>query len=319
MTERQFNTNIKIVRSDNTLELESDVSRSEFFSSHGILHQTMCPHTPQQNGIVERKHKHLLETCRALLFQSYLPIRYWGECLLTTTYLINRFLSEILSFKTPYEILFGNFPSYTHLKSFGCLCFVSTHPNNRNKLQPRAEICIFISYPFGKGGYKVLNLKAKQISISRNVIFHEHIYPFAPQKHDNFIFSPTTPDSTTDQSIPISHQVPISPASPSAKSHVSSRSPAITTIPNSSSSSPGYISQPLIPDSTPENMFPVDSLRDDSSLIQELRRSQRIHKLPTHLNDYILNAICHTNVTDDCFNSTVSVPTISFSALSATN
>lgn len=273
MAKRQFNTKIKIVRSDIYLELGRGLSHSELFSSHGILHQTTCPYTPQQNGVVERKHKNLLESCRALLFNhiflldigkniySLLPIQLIG------------FLLESLVLKLPMRFCLGKLLHILISNPLDvCVQYIHTLTVETN-CNLEQNFAFFIGYPFGKKRYKVLNLKTKQISISRNVIFHEHIYPFSPQKQDNFIVLPTTQNSTIDQSIPISHQVPISSASPSAKSHVSSRSPTITTIPNSSSSSPGYISQPLIPDSTHENMFPFDSSRDDSSLIQELRRS----------------------------------------------
>ncbi|KAF3625553.1 Calcium-binding protein PBP1 [Capsicum annuum] len=64
-------------RSDNAYELGSSAEATSFFAENGILHQSTIPHTPQQNGVVERKHKHLLETSRALLFQSHHPIKYW--------------------------------------------------------------------------------------------------------------------------------------------------------------------------------------------------------------------------------------------------
>ncbi|XP_075088221.1 uncharacterized protein LOC142170257 [Nicotiana tabacum] len=69
----QFHSSIQTLRSDNAFELGSSTEVVSFFSAQGILHQTSCPHTPQQNGVVERKHKHLLETARSLLFQSKLP------------------------------------------------------------------------------------------------------------------------------------------------------------------------------------------------------------------------------------------------------
>lgn len=76
MVKSQFNTKVNKIRSDNALELGGGSSISEFFASQGILHQTSCTTTPQQNGIIERKHNHLLETSRALLHQFKLPISY---------------------------------------------------------------------------------------------------------------------------------------------------------------------------------------------------------------------------------------------------
>lgn len=97
----------------------------------------------------------LLETCRALLYQSNLPIKFCGECLLTATYLINRFPSKVLNEKTPYEILFSQAPSYHSLKSFGCLSYASSFLVHRSKLDPRSIKYIFLGYPFGKTGIQV--------------------------------------------------------------------------------------------------------------------------------------------------------------------
>lgn len=101
MVENQFQTSIKTIRSDNGLEFTSNEAKT-FYQSKGIIHQRSCPYTPQQNGVVERKHKYLLEIARTLLYQSKLPIRYWGGCLITTTYLINRLPSVSLKGKCPY-------------------------------------------------------------------------------------------------------------------------------------------------------------------------------------------------------------------------
>lgn len=78
MVETQFSTKVKSVRIDNALKLGLSNAATAFFYSKGIIHQTSCIYNPQQNGVVERKHKHLIKTSRALLFQSNLPVQYWG-------------------------------------------------------------------------------------------------------------------------------------------------------------------------------------------------------------------------------------------------
>lgn len=113
--ENQFNTHIQIIRSDNGLEF-TNIEANQFFQSKGIIHQKSCPYTPQQNGVVEWKHKYMLETARALLFQSQLPIKYWGECLLTATYIINRLPTTHFKTKCPFELLQKRKPEYSHIK-----------------------------------------------------------------------------------------------------------------------------------------------------------------------------------------------------------
>jgi len=73
--EKQFAVSVKVIRSDNCLE-SKDRTAIQFYAEKGILHQTSCVDTPQQSGIVERKHKHLLEVARALMFQANLPLKF---------------------------------------------------------------------------------------------------------------------------------------------------------------------------------------------------------------------------------------------------
>jgi len=127
MAKTQFDSTVKVIKPDNALELSNSHEALDFFARTGIIHQTSCIQTPQQNGVVERKHKHLLEVSRALLFQSALLIKYWGECVLTAAYLINWMPTQVLGGKTPYELLYSNSPSFDHLRTFGCLYFMSTH------------------------------------------------------------------------------------------------------------------------------------------------------------------------------------------------
>ena len=91
----QFNTSISILRSDSAMEYFS-MSFFSFMSSHGILHQSSCAYTPQQNGVVERKNRYLVKTTRTLLLHHKIPQRFWGDAILAACYLINRKSSSVL-------------------------------------------------------------------------------------------------------------------------------------------------------------------------------------------------------------------------------
>lgn len=117
MVERQFKTQVQIVRSDNGTEF---LCLKSYFAAEGILHQTSCVGLPQQNGRFERRHRHILNVACAVSFQAHLRIEFWGECILTASYLINRTPSVLLNGKTPYEILLGKQPNYEYFKTFGC-------------------------------------------------------------------------------------------------------------------------------------------------------------------------------------------------------
>ena len=121
----QFNTSICILRSDNAKEYIS-ASVSSFMSSHGILHQPSCAYTPQQNGVVERKNRHLVETTRTLLLHHKVPQHFLGDAILATCYLINRMSSSVLHDQIPHSIIFPNQPLFClPPRVFSSVCFVN--------------------------------------------------------------------------------------------------------------------------------------------------------------------------------------------------
>ena len=126
---------------------------------------------PQRNGIVERKHQHLLNVTRSLLFQSNLPSIFWSYALIHSVVLINCIPTPFLGNKTPYEILYETLYDITSLRVFGCLCFTSTITANRKKLDPKAATSIFLGFKPNTKRYVTLDLKTRAISVSRNVNF----------------------------------------------------------------------------------------------------------------------------------------------------
>lgn len=103
-------------RLDNGSECFNNTCK-DLFQLHGIVHQLSFPYTPQRNGVVERRHRHILETVRAIRFQGHLLIRYWEHCIDTVVYIINKIPSFVLAHISLYEFVFGKAPSLTHLRS----------------------------------------------------------------------------------------------------------------------------------------------------------------------------------------------------------
>ena len=174
MVETQFSCRVKSVRSDNGPEF----ILKTFYSSKGIVHQRSCVETPQQNGVVERKHQHIMNTARALLFQSNLPKSLWTYAVAHAVFLINRLPSKAIQNSIPFEKLYGKPPDLSFLKTFGCQCFVSTLTMHRKKLDPRARMGVFLGHRSGTKGYLVYDLDSNNCVVSRNVTFHEHNFPF---------------------------------------------------------------------------------------------------------------------------------------------
>ncbi|CAH9101689.1 unnamed protein product [Cuscuta europaea] len=142
MAKLQFKQEGKIIRTDNGTEFQC---MKKYFLGLGIIFQTSCVDTPQQNGRVERKHRHILNVERSLRFHAHLPIQFWGEYILTAGYLINRLPSPLLHGKTPCELLFGKAPLYNQLRVFGCLCYASNINRSRDKFESRIRKCVFLT------------------------------------------------------------------------------------------------------------------------------------------------------------------------------
>jgi hypothetical protein len=131
-----LNTKIKAIQSDWGGEYQR---LHKYFQSTGINHRVTCPHTHQQNGLVERKHRHIVETGLTLLAQAQLPLRFWDEAFSTTSFLINRMPSKTINHDTPLYKLFGTNPDYSKLRVFGCACWPNLRPYNQNKLSFRSK------------------------------------------------------------------------------------------------------------------------------------------------------------------------------------
>jgi hypothetical protein len=164
---------MKIFRTDNGTEYVNK-EFDKYLSSFGIIHQTTCPGTSEQNGLAERKNRHLLEVTQCLMIAMNVPKFLWSEAVMTAAYLINRMPSRMLDSKTHIECLTGTNSYIVPPKVFGCVCFVKDYRPSVGKLDPRALKCIFVGYSGKQKGYKCWCPTEKRMFVSMDVVFKEH-------------------------------------------------------------------------------------------------------------------------------------------------
>ena len=110
------------------------------------------PGTPQQNGVVERRNRTLLEMVRLMMAQANVPILFWGDALLTVAYILNCVPSKSIP-TTPYELWTGAKPNLENLRPWDYAGFVHSTSYRHGKLGPRASRKIFIRYLESSKGY----------------------------------------------------------------------------------------------------------------------------------------------------------------------
>jgi hypothetical protein len=142
-----------------------------YFKQYGIHRQLTATGTPQQNGIAERKIRHLLETTRSLLFSAKLPTYLWEEAARIANYLSNRVPIRALHRVTPFEVYTGQRPNLSHLQVFGSAAFL--HIQDKKELDPKSHQLVFVGCDLQTKGYRCLDYHRKRIIISRDVFFNE--------------------------------------------------------------------------------------------------------------------------------------------------
>ncbi|GJX80265.1 retrovirus-related pol polyprotein from transposon TNT 1-94, partial [Tanacetum coccineum] len=138
------------------------------------------PRTPQQNGVVERRNRTLVEAARTMLIFSKAPMFLWAEVVATACYTQNRSLIHTRHDKTPYELVHNKKPDLIFFRVFGALCYPTNDSENLGKLQPRADIGIFIGYAPSRKGYRIYNKRTRQIMETIHVQFDELTEQMAP-------------------------------------------------------------------------------------------------------------------------------------------
>nr|GFA51756.1 retrovirus-related Pol polyprotein from transposon TNT 1-94 [Tanacetum cinerariifolium] len=139
----------------------------------GISHETSVARSLQQNGVVERRNRMLIEASQTMLIYEKAPLFLWTEAVATACYTQNRSIIRLHQGKTPYELLHNKPPDLSFLNVFGALCYPTNDSENLGKLQPKADIGILIGCAPTKKAFWIYNRRTRRIIETIHVDFDE--------------------------------------------------------------------------------------------------------------------------------------------------
>ncbi|GKE78528.1 retrovirus-related pol polyprotein from transposon TNT 1-94 [Tanacetum coccineum] len=172
MIQVRLKVHVEQIRIDNGTKFVNQTLR-EYYDKVGISHETSVVRSPQQNGVVERRNRILIEATRTMLIYAKAPLFLWAEAVATACYTLNRSIIHFRHGKTPYELLHDKLPDLSFFHVFGALCYPKNDSENLDKLQPKADIGIFIGYAPTKKAFRIYNQRTRRIIKTIHVDFDE--------------------------------------------------------------------------------------------------------------------------------------------------
>jgi transposase InsO family protein len=170
--QNEFGLRIKKIRSDNGTEFKNSQIEG-FLEEEGIKHEFSSPYTPQQNGVVERKNRTLLDMARTMLDEYKTSNRFWAEAINTVCYSINwLYLHRILK-KTSYELFTGKKHNVSYFRVFGSKCFILVKRGRKSKFAPKAVEGFLLGYDSNTRAYRVFNKSTGLVETSCDIVFDE--------------------------------------------------------------------------------------------------------------------------------------------------
>ncbi|GKE52809.1 retrovirus-related pol polyprotein from transposon TNT 1-94, partial [Tanacetum coccineum] len=170
----QLNYKAKVckIRTDNGTEFKNATLKAHY-EKLGIMKQFLTARTPQQNGVVERRNRTLVEATRTMLIFSRLPEFHWAEAVATTFFNQNRSIIHTRHNKIPYELLSGRKPNVEYFHVFGSFCYPTNNRDDLGKMKSKADIGVFIGYSETSRGFRIYNQRTKKIMETIHVKFDE--------------------------------------------------------------------------------------------------------------------------------------------------
>jgi transposase InsO family protein len=170
--QNEFELKVKKIRSDNGSEFKN-LQVEKYLEEEGIKHEFFAPYTPQQNGVVERKNRTLINMARTMSGEYKIPERFWSEAVNTACHAINRLYLHCLLKKTSYELLTGNKPNVSYFCVFGSKCYVLVKKGIHSKFALKVVEGFLLGYDSNTKAYRVFNKSSGLVEVSSDIVFDE--------------------------------------------------------------------------------------------------------------------------------------------------
>ncbi|GKA96771.1 putative ribonuclease H-like domain-containing protein [Tanacetum coccineum] len=171
--ENQLDNKVKVIRCDNGIEFKNSVM-NQFCDMKGIKREFNVARTPQQNGVVERNNRTLIEAARTMLVDSKMPTTFWAEAVNIACYVLNRVLVIKPHNKTLYELIRGRPPLKDFMKPFGCHVTILNTRDHLGKFEGKADEGFFVGYYVVSKAMIVFNKRTRIVEETLNIRFLEN-------------------------------------------------------------------------------------------------------------------------------------------------
>nr|GEY78938.1 hypothetical protein [Tanacetum cinerariifolium] len=283
LVQRGLQAQVRIVRTNKGTEFLNKTLYA-YFASEGILHQTLVARTPEQNGVVERQNRTLVEAAQTMLSAAKVPLFFLAEAIAT-------------AFK------------FFHI--FGSLCYIVRDGENLDKMKEKGDACIFMGYSTQSRAYRVFNKRTRVIVETIHVNFDELprmaadyvSFDLAPEcqrmalEHDTLSPGPQSQENVTqaDKTITTSNELdllfsPMFDELLNGSSKVVSKSSDVSTA-----NAPNQRQQhttPLNTHTTPESTCQVPTHAPTVTSTENMNQAEMVEEYAQVENNEFINIFC---------------------------